>query len=182
MEQTTVALKYARALFMESLERDRLDAVAGDMSALADLEREDPSFHAFLLSPEVLTEHKMAFIQAVFGSRLDPLTVNFLKLLVEKGRIDLLPEIARDVQRLVEEHRGMLRAEVLSAVPLPREHQERLKRQLDRLTGKNVVLESRTDASVLGGVIVHLGNQILDGSLRQGLKGLRERLLHAEVN
>jgi F-type H+-transporting ATPase subunit delta len=182
MSATAVAHKYAKALFAEARERERIDRVAADLVSLAALEQEDRSFHDFLVSPEVLTEHKQRFLETVFRPRMDPLSVDFLRLVVEKGRIDILPLIWGEFQLLVEEHRGMLKAEVLSAVALSGEQESRLKMQLDRLTGKNVVLKKTIDPGVLGGVVVHLGNQILDGSLRQGLEEIRRRLLVVEVN
>jgi F-type H+-transporting ATPase subunit delta len=182
MSATAVAHKYAKALFEEARERERIDRVAADLRSLSDLQKEDPSFHDFLVSPEVLTENKRRFLDTVFRPRMDSLSVDFLHLVVEKGRIDVLPEIWREFDALVEEYRGVLRAQVLSAVPLTPDQEGRLKARLDRLTGKNVVVEKRIDPEVLGGVVVHLGNQILDGSLRQGLDEIRRRLLLVEVN
>jgi F-type H+-transporting ATPase subunit delta len=182
MKQIAVAQKYARALFEASLEEGSLDRVSKDLSSLGDLEESDPAFLKFLVSPKVQTEHKLAFIHAVFGPRLAPMAVRFLELLMEKGRIAILPEIAEAFDRLSEEHEGVLRAQVYTAVALSSEAERRLKTGLDRLTGKNVVLEKRVDPHVLGGVVVHLGTRILDGSLRNGLRILSENLHHAEVN
>ncbi|HET9234844.1 MAG TPA: ATP synthase F1 subunit delta [Candidatus Eisenbacteria bacterium] len=182
MRQTSVALKYARALLEASLEEGTLDRLAADMSDLGKLEAADPSYHRFLVSPTVLTEHKFEFLRTVFGPRVAPLTLHLLELLVKKGRINLLPDIVQAFELLVEEHRGLLRARVMSAVTLSPEAKDRLKAGLDRLTGKNVVLETRVDPYVLGGLVVHLGTRILDGSLRNGLRALNERLHRAEVN
>jgi F-type H+-transporting ATPase subunit delta len=182
MLTTVVSHKYARAMFDESVERGLTQKVADDLQALMDLRGEDPAFLNFLNSPEVLTEHKTEFIRSVFGSRLDRLTTDFLHLLVEKGRINFLPEICRDFAHLTEEHQGLLRAQVTSAVPLDAEQEGRLARELARVTGKKVVLEKKVDPSILGGVVVHLGTKIVDRSLRRGLKELAHNLLHVEVN
>jgi F-type H+-transporting ATPase subunit delta len=134
------------------------------------------------VSPEVATDRKIEFIRKVFGPRLDPMTVNFLVLLMEKKRIISVLDIAEDFSRMIDEHRGLLKARVVSAIALSGDQESRLKSQLDRLTGKNVILEKRVDPGVLGGVEVHLGNRIIDGSLRHGLKLLREDLSRTEVN
>jgi len=110
------------------------------------------------------------------------MTLRFLELLIDKKRIAILPEIVEVFDRLMEEHRGVLRAQVYTAIALTSEAERRLKSGLDRLTGKNVMLEKRIDPYVLGGVVVHLGNRILDGSLRNGLSILSETLHRAEVN
>jgi F-type H+-transporting ATPase subunit delta len=185
MKQFTVAHKYAHALFNAAQEEGKLDRVAADAAALLALYRAQVRAEAvdrFLVSPEVPTEEKISFLGTVFGPRMDAMTVNFMVLLVEKKRIDGYPAILEEFLRMVDEHRGLLKAAVLSAIPLSVDQERRLKTQLDRMTGKNVVLEKRVDPGVLGGVEVHLGNQILDGSLRYGLKRLRESLGRTEVN
>jgi F-type H+-transporting ATPase subunit delta len=182
MRTTTVAHKYAKALFDASIEAERTQKVAAGMASIRHLKDEEPAFLNFLTSPEVLTEHKSEFIRTVFAPRLDEMTVNFLRLLVDKKRIDLLPEICADFQLLVEEHQGLLRAPVTTAVPLNADQEARLKHELDRLTGKDVILEQRVDPAILGGVIVFLGTQIIDRSLRRGLERMAENLLQAEVS
>ena len=182
MRQISVALKYARALFEASEEEGSLDRVGLELSGLGKLNETDPAFHRFLVSPKVLTEHKHEFLQAVFAPRVAPMTLHFLELLIDKKRIAILPEIVEAFDKLMEEHRSVLRAQVYSAVALTPDAERRLKSGLDRLTGKNVVLEKRIDPYVLGGVVVHLGTSILDGSLRNGLRILGETLHRAEVN
>jgi F-type H+-transporting ATPase subunit delta len=182
VRETAVAHKYVRALFDSAREEGTLDRVAGDMDALGRLETEDAAFLGFLVSPEVPTERKMEFLEAVFAPRLSGLAVDFLRLLVDKARIDLLPEMCREFAGLYEEHQGIQRARIETAVPLTGDQEARLKAELDRLTGKQVVLEKRVDRELLGGVVVHLGNTIIDRSLRHGIKRMRETLLRAEVN
>jgi len=182
MAQTAVALKYAKALFDTALEDGKLTEVTRDTDFLRELREEDPAFLNFLISPEVLTEHKMEFVKSVFEPRFDPLTVNFIRLLIEKGRSDHLPAIRDEFDRLQEEHQGKLRAQVMTAVPLSGDQESRLKVQLDRITGKNVEIEKQVDPTILGGVVVHLGNTIIDRSLRYGLRQLEESLLRTEIN
>lgn len=182
MVRTAVALKYAKALFDSALEAGKLDEVTRDVDFIRQLREEDPAFLNFLISPEVLTEHKLEFVKTVFEPRLDPLTVNFLRLLIEKSRIDQLPAMRVEFDRLQEEHQGKLKAQVMTAVPLSGDQESRLKSQLDRITGKDVEIEKQVDSAMLGGVVVYLGNKIIDRSLRHGLKQLEERLLRAEVN
>lgn len=181
MLTTTISHRYARAIFGAALEENKLPRVAADMEGLAALIQADPSFLHFLVTPEVLTDGKQEFIRTIFGARLDPMTTNFLILLVDKGRIVHLAEICEDMRRLFEDHQGVLRAEVFSAVALDAQQEARLKKELDRLTGKNVQLKKRLDPSVLGGVVVHLGSKIIDRSLRRGLRELGDRLRHVEV-
>ncbi len=181
MRSTTIAHKYARALFDASVAEGKAQKVAAGMASIQHLEREEPALLGFLTSPEVLTESKTEFIATVFGPRVDAMVVNFLRLLVDKGRISFLPGICLDFQRLTEEHQGLLRAPVVSAVPLDADQEARLKRELDRITGKDVILEKRVDPSILGGVVVHLGDKIIDRSLRRGLRQLADTLVQAQL-
>ena len=182
MLRGAVSHKYARALFDEAVERGVAQRVSDDLVSLLELEEEEPAFLTFLLSPEVSEKQKIEFLRTVFGPRVDPLVVDFLHLLVEKGRMPFLASICRDYQGLFEEHQGLLRAKVLTAVPLDADRERRLKSELDRVTGKNVVLEKKVDPSILGGVVVHLGNKIIDRSLRRGLRELGRSLLRVEVS
>ncbi len=97
MRTTSVAHKYAKALFDASIEAGRTQKIAAGVASIRHLEEEEPSFLNFLTSPEVLTERKTEFILTVFGPRLDEMVVNFLRLLVDKKRIGLLSEISRAV-------------------------------------------------------------------------------------
>ena len=182
MTQTAIAHKYARALFDSAREAGRTDEVGSDMAGLAKLQARDPAFLRFLVSPEVLTERKMEFIKDVFEPRLQEMVTNFLRLLVDKGRINHLPEMCEEFERMYEEHQGKLRAQVMTAIPLSEGQEGRLKSELDRITGRDIQLEQKVDPSVLGGVVVHLGNKIVDRSLRRGLRQLQEKLLRVEVN
>jgi F-type H+-transporting ATPase subunit delta len=182
VQESAVAIKYAKALFDSALAEERTDRVRGDMSSLLRLRDEEPAFLGFLISPEVLSEQKIEFIRTVFEPRVAPLVASLLRLLVEKARINLLPLICQEFEQLAQEHEGVLRAEVFTATPLASDQEDRLKEELGRITGKNILVESRLEPEVLGGVVVHLGNKIIDHSLRYGFKRLRESLLQVEVN
>ncbi len=182
MQTGAIADKYAKALFAAAQDAGRVQKVAADMASLLRLRDEDPAFLNFLVSPEVGPEHKTAFILTVFGPRLDPLAVNFLRLLIDKGRIKLLAHTCGEFRRLTEEYRGLMRARVVSAAALDGEQEARIKRELDRITGKDVILDRHVDPALLGGVVVHLGTKIIDRSLRRGLKELSDSLLRAELS
>ena len=180
MLDIAVARKYARALFEASLKQGNTDRVNGDLEAILALRDEDPAFLKFLVSPDVPTEQKHEFIRAVFESKIDPMLAGFLRLLVDKGRIVNLPGICVEFRNLSEEHRGMIRARVETAVPLSASHEQRLVDELAKLSGKQIILEKRVTPRILGGVIVHLGDRIIDRSVRRGLRKLSESLLGAE--
>jgi len=180
MLDIAVARKYARALFEASTKQGNVERVHADLEAIDALRDEDPSFLGFLVSPEEPNDRKHAFIGAVFEPRVDPLVTGFLRLLVEKGRIVNLPAICVEYRTLSEEARGVLRAEVVTAVSLGEDHEARLREELGAISGKEILLEKRVDPAILGGVIVHLGEQIIDRSIRRGLRTMADALLAAE--
>jgi F-type H+-transporting ATPase subunit delta len=102
---------------------------------------------------------------------------NFVMLLLDKGRIATLPDIARAHRTLVDEQAGRVRATVTSARPLDPVLETRLKAALERQSGKTVILEKREDPAIVGGLVTQLGDIVYDGSVRTQLQQLREELL-----
>lgn len=177
MQDLSVARKYAQALFGAAQQAGVLERVAADVDALARLETEEPSLMRFLVSPEAVAEQKHAFIQAVFSGRVDSAVVGVMRLLVDKGRIPLLPAICREFRGLWEEHQGLVRVEVQTAYPLASDQEERLKNELQRLSGQDVILEKRINKAMIGGIIVHYRDKIIDKSIRRGLRQLGEAMM-----
>lgn len=180
MLNVAVARKYARALFEASLKAGTAERVNADLESLLSLHQADPGVLKFLVSPDVDTEQKHAFLMTVFGGKIDGMVMGFLRLLVDKGRIVNLPGICTEFRALSEEHRGFVRARVETAVPMQPEQETRLVGELARISGKQVILEKRVNPSILGGAVVHLGGKIIDRSVRRGLRVLSDSLLAAE--
>jgi len=181
MAQAGIAHRYAHALFGAALGAEALDAVAADLAALTALDDADPRLRLFLESPQVLDERKRALVDHVLGGRVQPLTVRFLRLLLDKKRITYLGAAAAAYQALLEQHRGVLHAKVTTAVPLSAAERGRLQAALEQRTGRPTVLETRVDREILGGAIAQLGDQILDDSVRTRLAEIREALLGARA-
>ena len=177
MQNLAVARKYAQALFGAAQKAGNLERVGQDVASLANLETEDPAFMQFLLSPQAMSDQKHAFIKAVFEDRIDVSVVGALRLLVEKGRIQELPAICREFQSLWEEHKGLVRVQVETLLPLSSDQEERLKDELQRLSGHEVILEKKTNKAMIGGIIVYYRDKIIDKSIRRGLRQLNEALM-----
>ena len=181
MSARSIAQKYAKALFDEALSQGNFERTAAELDTLRDVARLQPEMVQFLHSPEVHTEEKLEFVSRVFASRVQPLAYNFLRLVIEKGRVQLLGPITEAFKELVDEHEGILHAKVVTAVPLRGEQERRLLAELGRITRKRVAVEKTVDPAILGGVVVHLGNKIIDRSLRRGLRDISERLMQVEI-
>jgi len=176
-----VARKYATALFLAAKEKGLMDVAHKELVSLLDFVRKDKNLLNFLKAPQVLEEHKEALIRNVFRDRLHKLFVEFLVVLVEKHRIAYLPEIIDDFIRLVEAEKGIARVTVITAKPLPDDQRRNLITQLTAKTNMTVQLEDKVDPKILGGMIVILHDEIIDGSVRHGLDMIREQLAKVKV-
>jgi F-type H+-transporting ATPase subunit delta len=177
-----VAGRYAQALFGAALKEHLEEPVLEDLESLRSFYTRDDRLQNFLEAPDVLTEHKVSLLRDVFGGKVHELVIRFLLLMLEKKRIQHLPLAVDEYQALVEQRIGLVRAQVITAVPLDPEMAEKLRRRLEQMTAKKIRLEPRTDPHILGGVIVRMGETMIDGSVRRSLEGLRERLLSARVH
>jgi F-type H+-transporting ATPase subunit delta len=176
-----VARKYAQALFLSAKEKGLLDKAYEQFASLKAFLESDPTLLNFLNAPQVLDEHKLALVQKAFGGRLERLFVEFLLVLVRKHRIAFLPEVIDEFTRLVEAEKGIGRVTVISAVPLTEDERQNLTDKLTAKTGLKIVLEEKVDPDILGGMIVILHNEIIDGSVRRGLDLLQEQLAKVKV-
>jgi F-type H+-transporting ATPase subunit delta len=167
---------YAEALFSVAAAEDVLDEVEEELFRFArGLEREEELRDA-LTDPALPPERKRAVLEDVLGDRANPHTVSLLGFVVEQGRARDLPAIVDELVALAAERRRAAVAEVRTAVPLDREHRDRLAEALGKATGKKVELKVVVDPTVVGGVIARVGDQVIDGTVRRRLEMARERL------
>jgi len=177
-----VARKYARALFLSTCEHGLIDQAHDQFAGLRDLFAGDRSLLTFLVSPRVDVAQKQEVIRTVFGGRLERLFVEFLSLLVKKHRSTFLPDIIDELHRLVEFKKGISRVTVITAVPLLPEEDKRLLAQLAKRESGTIVLEKAVDPSIMGGMIVVMHDQIIDGSVRHDIRNIEEMLEKVKVH
>jgi F-type H+-transporting ATPase subunit delta len=174
--RTTASRRYAEAAFELALRDDAVDTWEADLATAAQLvgdERvarivDDPS-RPFAERREVLDD--------LLNRRIKPAARRLVALLAERGRLDLLPEIALEYDELLKRHRGIVTAIVTSAVPLTADEGRALEDRLRAMTGATIELEPRIDAGLIGGLTVRIGDRLLDGSVRGRLERLREQLI-----
>ncbi len=181
MIRQPVARRYAHALFDAAEARGLLDTVESDLAALARLLRAEPRLSGLLVTPQLTTGEKHRLLEAILGGRVHGLVLELLGLLLEKKRMKALGDIIEGYGMLLEEQRGIVHAEVTTVRPLSAAQQQRLKAALERRTGKTVVLEPRIAPRVLGGVVVRIGDQVIDRSIRRTFEEMRASLLEVPV-
>jgi len=176
-----VARKYAQALFGTAKEKGLIDKAYEQFNDLKAFLASDSTLLTFLKAPEVLEERKLALVRNVFRERIEQLFIEFLIVLVEKHRIAFLPEVIDEFTRLVEAEKGIGRATVITATPLNEREKSDLVTKLAAKTALKIELEEKVDPDILGGIIVILHNEIIDGSVRRGLDLLEEQLVKVKV-
>ena len=173
-----IAQVYARSLFEVATERDKLDLVREQIGEVADALAENRELQIFFFSPYFSSEEKKAGLhRAIDGA--DENVMNFLELLVEKHRMPVIFRVRREFDRLWEAANRLLPVEVTSAVALDPAVTERIGEEIGRQTGQRVQLTSTVDPNVIGGIVLRVGNSILDASIRNRLENLRKQVARA---
>ncbi len=169
---------YAEALFDVAKEKGKLDAVRDELAQFADAVDGDRELQVFFFSPYFSSAEKSAGLRrAVSGA--DPELLNFLELLIEKGRMPEVFRIRRELDELWKHENKRIDVTVTSAVPLDRAVVEKVGEEIERQTGQKVELASRVDDEILGGIVLQVGNKILDASIRARLEKLRKSVAQA---
>jgi F-type H+-transporting ATPase subunit delta len=174
MRIEVAAKRYAQAAFDIAREKDDFDRWSADLQAIADLVAQ-PGVVDILGSSRVPSDAKGSLLKSGLAD-IGPLALNLAHLLVDKGRIALAEEVRVEYQRLLDEHRGIAQATVLTAVPLSEGERQAVVRRLQEMTGKEIVLETQVDPEILGGLVARVGDRLIDGSTRSQLLTLRRRL------
>ena len=173
-----VARRYARALLDVALEQGDAPSLRRELEGAARTIQDHAGLGSLLTHPAVSPDVKKKTVDAVFAGSA-PLLLRLLRLLVDRRRIDQLPEIARAYTLALQAHQQVVPAEVVSAAPLEAAQVEQLARALKTLTGCAVEITPCVDPAVLGGVLVRIQGRTYDGSVRARLRSLRERLVGA---
>jgi F-type H+-transporting ATPase subunit delta len=173
-----VARRYAKALYGLAAEARRAEAVAEELAGFERLLQGEAALRHVLLRPWVKAVTKRAIVVDVAGRLgLSPLARNFLALVAQRRRLELLGEILVAYRTRVDEAAGRVRARVRSATPLADAERAALRERLSRRLGKTVLLETEVDSDVLGGFVAEVGSRVLDMSVAGQLLALRERIL-----
>jgi F-type H+-transporting ATPase subunit delta len=173
-----VARTYAQALLDAAEKRGQAQEVLDELESLVhDVFAAAPQFEGFLASRAIGRKRKPPVIRSAFQGRASDLFLNFLLVLNDHERLDLLRPILAAYRRLYEERTGHVRVRVKSAVPLPDDQRQRLEQELRAAFRREPILETRVDPDLLGGLVVQVGDWVYDGSVRSRLADIRNQLL-----
>lgn len=176
-----LALKYAQAIYELAAEKNLLGEVETQLKTVEVTIAAHSDLAMLLYHPQVPPQAKKDTLLAVFGDDLQEFVRNFLLLLVDKRRETLLPAIFSEYRNLANQARNIAEAEVITAMELSPEQQQALAAKLSAVTHKNIVLKIRTDERILGGIVVKIGDKLIDGSVARGIERMKAALLKTEV-
>lgn len=166
--------RYARALFELAVENDRTDQWANDLALMAQA-MQDQQFNPFLKHAEVPLEQKISSLATVLPE-IDPMVRNLGSLLITRGSVDSVGDVSAAYGRLVDDRLGRQRIEVTTAVELEAAEADRVQQFVADLVQREVVMSTQVDESILGGIVIQIGDRLLDGSTRSKLEILRRQI------
>ncbi len=174
MARRFYARRYVQAVFDIAREKKELDRWQSDLNKVAALSA-DATVAALLENPRVPFEAKAKLLSGQLGG-IEPLALNLVYLLVSRGRLGMLGDIAHEYQLLLDDYRGIERAEVTTAIALDAKDIASLEERLGTMVGKKVVVEARVDSGLVGGMVARVGGKLLDGSTITKLTAMRKAL------
>lgn len=176
MSTLKIARRYAKSVLETAIEQQLDDVVAKDLATVESVGASSADFRAMMRSPIIDAQVKLSVLKDALGSIIHPLTMQFLKLIIEKGRGDLWREIVMEYRALLDDRKNIQRIRVTSAVELGAQERSQLESALTARLKKTVVATYDTDPGILGGAVIRVGDQVLDGSIRHQLHVLKDKL------
>lgn len=178
MSDVRVASRYANALFAVAKENSVVESVSDDLSAISHALDNDPAFRDLIHNPGFKRDQKLQVLEAVFSDRVTALTMQLIRVLLDRRREVLLPNVQAEFDEIRRREGGIAYVEVTSAEEMTDAERESVISKIASATGKTVEATFEIDKSILGGIKVQVGNYVLDGSVAGGLSRLRDRMTY----
>ena len=171
---SNISKRYARAFFEIATEEKQLERYYNEINQFTSIIAQNKALGEFLANPVFEQESKKNVVENIIGRlKLSGMTVNFLKLLVDKRRIDVLPDIVFFYRQLMDESLKKVRVNLKTAFPLSSKMQDYITTSLEKVTGRNVEVSMEKDPGLLGGIVIGVGDTIYDGSIKNQLNNMR---------
>ena len=177
MNDSTIGRNYAETLLILAKKQGQQEEWGALIDALAVAMQEDRTLKTFLESPKLAASQKIEIVAKALGERVPPVFLRFLEIVISKRRQMLIPAIATEYRALIDESEDRVHATVIVAREPAEAEKDALAKQLSRLLGKRVVPHITLNPAILGGLIVKVGDTVMDGSVRRRLATLRSRML-----
>ncbi|MCK8824583.1 ATP synthase F1 subunit delta [Fuchsiella alkaliacetigena] len=182
MLNNQIAEKYSQALFELTSEKDQLNEVKDDLIAVVETISDHNDLQEVIYHPQISNEDKKQLVEKLFADEVSKTLLNFLKLLIDKRREHFLEAILDRYLEYVDREKGILEVEVISAFELTAENKDRLATKLAEVTNKEIRLKTQVDRDLLGGLVLKIGDRVVDGSLKKELESVKEEINKIEVS
>ena len=182
MIEQEIAEKYAGALFDLAVEEDNLETILAEFDELTTLVQENKELSQMLGHPGLDYHQKKEILTEVFSEKISTTLFNFLKLLIDKKREVYLTQIYQQFKKLVDEKQNKLIVEVTSPIELPTKHKTKLKDKLQGALDKKIELDVEINPDLIGGLVLKIGDKIIDGSIKNYLQEVELNLQTLEVS
>ncbi len=169
--------RYANALFQVAVENKTLKTIEHDVTLFSEALELNPALNRFLLSPEISREEKENTIQELLGDQLSPEFLNFVRVLLRKGRMNFFPQMAEAYFHFQDAYFNRVKVQATTAVPLSEKDWAAIKKRLVDAFKKEVILEAVVDPAILGGIRIQMDSTVYDASLRGQIERMRTFLV-----
>ncbi|HEY7416799.1 MAG TPA: ATP synthase F1 subunit delta [Ktedonobacteraceae bacterium] len=176
MLKGAIARRYANAIFGLALKQNTLDRTREDIQEIAKL-FEHRKLAFLLREPDIPAKRKEKALRDALTSKVLPTSLNLTLLIVQRNLVDIMPNIAAEFERMVLDYHNEAIAQVTTAAPMDAAQQDHVKQALEKATGKKIIMQTRVDPTILGGVVARVGDTVIDGSVRYRLAALQQQLL-----
>jgi len=176
MSEFRVASRYAQSIFDLAIEMKNLDRIYEDLLIVGHVMEENRKLVTLLKNPIVRYDYKLKVLNRIFEKHLNQLTIRFFNLICRKNRAQILHESCKVFVTLYQNYKGIVQANLSTAIKIPDQIRADFKENIAQATGKKVELEARIDESLLGGYILKIGDNQIDNSLKSRLTNLRREL------
>ncbi|MGL5244478.1 MAG: F0F1 ATP synthase subunit delta [Sarcina sp.] len=172
--------RYALALYQVAEEKGKVEEYLEDLREICDLINNNQDFYEVIKHPQISTTRKKETFKSIFNGKIDDELISFLLILIEKDRILYLREKLNEMEKIHLEKNNTLVADVKSAIPLDKEQVDALINKLEKKYNKKILLKEKVDQSIIGGLYVRVGDDVIDGTIKSKLDELRSLMLKRE--
>ncbi|HMA59915.1 MAG TPA: ATP synthase F1 subunit delta [Halanaerobiales bacterium] len=176
MKKNEIARQYSKALYEIGDEKDNLFELYDELKELNKLIKENENLSEALFHQRVLVEEKQRVFKRVFEDKLSDDIYKFMMLLIEKRRIYFLENIVAEFRKQVYKHENIITVEVTTAVEMSSETKDKLKAKLNEHVDKKIEMEEHCDPDIIGGMVLKIGDYLIDGSIKSKLESLEEQI------
>lgn len=181
MIKGAVATRYAQALFDIAKDTDSIDGVESELRDVVGVLDESADFRQVIFHPQVPNAVKKEIVKELFADKISKTTFNFLCVILDRRREFYLRSMVGAYIDLANETRNIAEVEVISAVELPAAQQDNLTQALSKVTGKEVRVQYKADPEILGGLLIRLGDRVLDASVKRQLERVKDSICETQV-